>query len=257
VGRWESGIAYTPEGCTTGERFGELCNEAADDHTVADSGVPEAVEWDPYVLSVSETCSTFSGAAEWLPSRVERLLNMDTERQLGEELWDGVIAQATSGSVNTWLADDSQPNFVRLSDSGVEYIRALACLEQYLADHNGGQQGVIHATVQTVAYWESFRLLRREGNNILTFKDTIIIPSPGYSGNSPDGFTAQGDIWAYATDMPRILLSDVQTFTAPTSTTDRLNNTVKVIAQRFALVEWQRCRHAGIQIDMNPCGAGY
>lgn len=252
VGRWETGIQYVPEGCSEGERFGDLCTVPMD---VADTSMPDAVQWDPYVLSVSETCSTFSMRPEEMAGRAERLLNMDTERQLGQELWDGTLAQATAGSVNTWLADDSQPNFEVLGTGGAEYSHALACLEQYLADNNGGQQGVIHATVQTVAHWESFRLLRREGNMILTFKDTVVIPSPGYSGNSPDGITAVGDVWAYATDMPRIFLGDIQIFTSELQSVDRTVNTVQVVAQRFALVEWQRCRHAGISIDITPCGA--
>lgn len=143
-----------------------------------------------------------------------------------------------------------------LSESGpVGLVHGLACLEQYLASNNGGQQGMIHATPQVVTHWASFRLLRREGNRILTFHDTIIVPSPGYSGNNPNGSIADDDVWAYATDMITVRLGEVQTFDLE-DTVDRDNNTIQTIAQRRALADWQRCRHGGIRLAVDLCDIG-
>lgn len=253
IARWETGITYVPEGCASGENFGEFCEVPQE---ITDGTTPDAVEWDPYVLSVNELCSTFSGPMDYLTGRVERLLNQDTERQLGAELWDGTVAQSTTPVLaNTWLADDSDPNFVQLDNGAVDPLDALACLEQYLASNNGGQQGVIHATVQTAAYWESLRLVYKSGAKCYTYKDTLVVTSPGYTGNSPDGITSTGNVWAYATDLPRIFLGGVQMYDRPIQAVDRSQNTVQIVAQRFALVEWQRCRHAGIQINISPCGS--
>lgn len=248
-------MTYVPEGCGVGQTFSGCDNIVDDNSTITDSSLPGIVHWDPYFISVNERCSTFSVRTDEMEGRVRRLLNNMQETILGAELWDGAQAQA-SGNSNMWLANNTSPNFVDLSGgTGVGYVRALACLEEYLADNNGGQQGVIHATTQVVTHWESFRLLRREGNNILTFQDTLVIPSPGYSGNDPSGTTGAGNVWAYATDVPRIFLGNVEVYVRPLQSVDRYQNTVSVIAQRPALVEWQLCRHAGIQLDITPCGA--
>jgi hypothetical protein len=246
--RWTTGISYKPEGCQEGQTF-DIC----DPDTRNDPTSPDVVEWDPYAISVADVCSTFSGVDE-NNARVLRLLNADTERQLGAELWDGAVAQ--SGSLeNNWLAVGSNSHGWTFTDltgaSPAGYLESVSCLEQYLAENNSGQQGVIHATAQVVTAWESFRLVRKVGNEVLTFQDNLVIASPGYSGSGPDGM----GIWAYATDMPRIFLDAVQTFPAMDSI-DRSDNTVTVVAQRIALVEWQKCRHAGIEIDIDPCGGG-
>lgn len=248
--RWSTGIKYMPEGCNNGQSF-DIC----DPYDKEDRGMPEEVDWKPFAITVTETCSAFGMSFEERQERVRRLIQSDTERQLGAELWDGAIAQQTPDSPNTWLAKSTEPEFVDLTGvSPAGYVRAIACLEQFLAENNGGQQGVIHATAQLVTVWESFRLLRREGNKILTFKDTLVIPSPGYSGNDPEGTTGSDNIWAYATDMPRWVVGDVQGPFDIEESMDRAENTIDVTASRLALIEWERCRHAGIQVLLSPCG---
>lgn len=255
--RWftpDSVVAYSPEGCNEGQTL-DPCDPA----DLTDDARPNVVEWHPYILQASERCSTVSGVEE-NQARVTRLLQMDTERQLGLELWDGNVADAATLPVsgdpwpNTWLANVADVDILT-EDGPVGLVHGLACLEQYLAQNNGGQQGAIHATAQVVTHWESFRLLRREGNKILTFKDTLVIPSPGYTGTDPNGNVGDNNIWAYATDMPRIWLGPIKSFDLEGSV-DRLQNTAVFRAFRPALVEWQRCRHAGVRLAVQQCGIG-
>lgn len=249
--RWSTGIAYMPEGCIEGE-LKEVC--APTENTPSD--LPAVVEWDPYFVTVTAECSTFSsptGEDTVDDSRARRALVADRERQLGLEFWEGGLAQASS-LPNTWLSNDDDPNFVVLSPGSNSYVRALACLQEFLASNNGGQQGAIHATAQVVTRWESFRLLRRENNRILTMQDHVVVVSPGYTGTDPDGAIGSDNIWAYATDKPRVYLGD--TVIAPImDTIDRVNNTIQVTASQQALVEFQNCRHAGIQIADDPCSS--
>lgn len=255
--RWaesDAVIAYSPEGCQEGETV-----DPCDPPTIEATDRPAIVEWHAYILRVTERCSTVSGIDD-NKARAIRLLEMDTERQLGAEFWEGTLAQASTMPVsgdpwpNTWLANPLDMDI--LTEAGpVTLTHGLACLEQYLAENNGGQQGAIHATAQVVTHWESFRLLRREGNRILTFKDTVVIPSPGYTGTSPDGDIASGDIWAYATDLPRIFLGPPRADEIMDSI-DRLNNTVEMSAFRPGLVEYQKCRHAGVRLDVDICQTG-
>lgn len=249
---WGKGIEYAPEGCVTGTIFDPCDAPARTDPTKA-----ENVAWQPYVLEISEKCSTFSGEVD--EGRVLRLLNMDTERQLGRELWEGNLAQVAVDAdgnpwPNTWLANVADVDI--LSESGaVPLVDGLACLEEYLVENNGGQQGVIHATAQTIVHWESFRLLRKINGTTYTMQDNIVIASPGYSGTDPNGNIGDSNVWAYATDMPRVYLGAVKTYSLEDST-DWENNTITLVAQRRALVEWQKCRHAGVRLDLELCDSG-
>lgn len=244
--RWIGGITYVPEGCVDGEYFG-TCEYGTETTPVTD---PATVEWWPYQLSVTVQCSSFSGRASDLEERARRLLQQQTETLIGRELWEGNFAQTETDNPNHYLAHADSDN---LSHAGaVGFTHALACLEEYLSKNNGGQQGMIHATPQIVTHWEAFRLLRREGNKILTFKDTLVIPSPGYSGISPTGDIGDNDIWAYATDMVRLWIGDIRVDISE----DRQDNTFQAIAQRPALAEWPRCRHAAVQIAAIPCDSG-
>lgn len=253
--RWTTGIAYEPEGCVEGATL-----DPCEPTNISASTKPGIVEWEPYILTVTEECSVFSSREE-RAERVRRLLTMDTERQLGAELWDGGIgstALLSDGSTpwpNTWLANVADVDI--LSESGpVGLVHGLACLEQYLASNNGGQQGMIHATAQTLTHWASFSLLRREGNRILTFLDTVVVVSPGYSGNNPDGAIGDDNVWAYATDMVTVRLTPIDVPAEDEFTIDRENNTIGVTAARMALAEWERCRHAGVRLAMDLCDVG-
>lgn len=252
--RWGGGIQYRPEGCVDGYIY-DICD--APTRTTPENR--DVVAWQPYVLHVSQKCSSFSGEYAENQARIVRLLQSMTETLIGREFWGGELSSTatdTDGdpSPNTWLANVADVDI--LSELGpVGLVHGLACLEQYLSENNGGQQGAIHATAQVVTHWESFRLLRREGNKILTFKDTVVIPSPGYLGTSPDGNIGNNNIWAYATDMPRIWLGDIKPV-EDKETFDRTDNTVVVQAERKALVEWERCRHAGVRLAMEVCDTG-
>lgn len=252
---WKLGISYSPEGCGSGQ-----VNDPCDMVDVDFEDRPAIVEWNPYPISVAERCTLRSPLSdEELEGRALRKLNSLTETLIGAEFWDGAIGSTatdpdTQPWPNTWLANVADVDI--LTESGpTGLVHGLACLEQYAASHNGGQQAAIHATSQVVTHWESFRLLRREGNRILTFKDTVVIPSPGYSGNNPNGGIDDGDVWAYVTDMPRIYLGPVNPVQIARNDNDR-DNDVVAHASRLALVEWERCRHGGVRLAIDLCDTG-
>lgn len=252
---WTNGIRYLPEGCMEGETF-DPCSI----HEVGSSSPPGIVEWLPYKLTAEDNCSTFGETFEERSARAQRLLQMDTERQLGFEFWTGTIAAESTFDgpdgvdqpwPNTWLANDAD-EFVDLSGAtGVDVVSAFSCLNQYLAENNGGQQGAVFLTPQVLIQLQAFSLLRRENGQLLTDLDNIVIASPGFPGTGPDGTFSVG-IWMYATDVPRLYLTEPRTqdrFGA----IDRPNNVIAPVAERAGLVEWERCRHAGIAVDLEPC----
>src|SRR5687767_10866262 len=73
--RWIGGIKYDPEGCADGEIFG-TCDYGTDT-TVVDN--PDIVSWFPYILSVTASCTAFSGGADEVQARARRLMLQQTE----------------------------------------------------------------------------------------------------------------------------------------------------------------------------------
>lgn len=251
--RWMNGIAYEPEGCVEGAPT-DPCT-VGDEYHLTDA--PPIVEWDPINLTLATKCSSVSSNEfdERQAAGRRNMLN-DQERQLGAELWDGELAKVTPDidRVNTWLADPESVS--RLSTDAVGLVHGLACLDAYLTTNNGGQQGMIHATAQTFVHWASFRMLRWVGNRVLSPNGHIVVASPGYSGNSPEGRRDSQDVWAYATDMVTVRLGKLDVYDLK-STMDRAQNDMYVQAERPAMAEWQRCRHAGIQLALELCGDDY
>jgi hypothetical protein len=244
-GHWRNGIMYEPEGCQYGQTL-ETCEPAS---TVYPPH-PAIAEWVPYGIQVTERCSTFSYREERI-ARVERLMNMDTERQLGREFWSGEVAQSASWP-NTWL--NNVADVVELTSGAITPEDALGCLENYLQSHNGGQQGMIHATAHTAVHWfKSYLVMKDPADGLLkTPLGTIVVVSPSYPGTDPSGVTGNGNVWSYCTDLVRVWLSKPESYDLE-HTIDRANNTVQTQSDRHGLAEFQKCRHAGVQININPC----
>lgn len=248
--RWLNGVTYLPEGCIEGQTH-DPCDVGEQD----DSEGPESVAWHTYNLTLIDPCSNFSGEWDQRQLRVERALIADEERQVGSELWDGTLAQARiavdSDYPNTWLTnEDTLDNLTEAGPVGL--VHGLACLDNYLLTHNGGQQGMIHATGQAFVHWASFRMLRWVGNRVLSPLNNIVVASPGYSGNSPLGVKGDDDIWAYATDKVQVRLGKMKSYDVATAGDIRQNN-YPAKAERPALAEWPRCRHAGVQLALSEC----
>lgn len=248
--RWQAGIKYEPEGCDSGG----IDNPCDSEELGAAAAANAEVNWEPYVVYADYRCSAMGFNGKDWDAIARRRLEAAREFQISRELWTGDEA-AAEGFPNRFLADVANVDI--LTESGaVALTHGLACLDQYLAERNGGQQGMIHATAQVVTHWLGLGLLRREGNRIFTVNDTIVVPGRGYTGGDPDGNdAASGDVWAYATDMVELRL-DTVIVNDPIETADRNVNTISVRAEQLALASWEGCRHAGVRLDVTVCGIG-
>lgn len=251
---WANGITYEPECVPDSGGVLDLCDPASKD----DPAPNDVVEWDAYAVQIGYRCSTFGYRGKDWRALARRRLLADEERQISRELWRGDLAQA-GGYPNRWLADVANVDI--LTEGGpVALTHGLACLEQYLADCNGGQQGMIHATRQVVTHWQGLGLLRREGNLLLTAVDTIVVPGAGYDGSDPDGNDATtGDVWAYATGIVDVRRGEIVVLGDPNSNPEQVNrttNTIRVFAERPALASWDGCCHGGVMLDVTVCGIG-
>lgn len=258
--RWmnpEAVITYRPEGCNQAGEAHDMCSPA--EISSFELG-PDIVEWKPYFLQVTERCTTLNNElTEDSVARIKRLMLADSERQLGEEFWSGTLAQSatlpsTDPYPNTWLANVADVDI--LTESGPATLsHGMACLDEYLCDNNSGQQGAIHVTCQVLSQWVTLRIAEFVSGKWYSPGGNLIIASPGYHGTDPNGNIADDNVWAYATDMPRLFLGPVLV-NPVMSSIDWRNNTVETVAQRPALAEWQRCRHAGVRLAVTLCDTG-
>lgn len=261
-GRWVDGIAFQPE-ASGSVWVSDICDGTSSDATqiAAPSGV---LEWQPYLLRADDQCSTFGYEAHDFQNRAKRRLDVGSAKALEHEFWAGTLAQA-QGYPNRFLAASASAsgawNFVNLNTSPnypeagatPSIRRAFEILEQFIADCGLGARGMIHCRPEALPYLTT---IRREGNYILTARDTIVVPGTGYPNVGPGGAApAPGNTWMYATGVTEVRLGPIVTFPSPDEDGDdwlikamnRDTNLVTVRAERPGLVSWDGACHAGIQ----------
>lgn len=249
---WENGVEIDVESCFTPGTPLDPCSPG----TFSAGTAPTESKWEPYVLWATYQCSTLGQNLSDARGKARRRLEATSSFQLERELWTGTLSQSANWD-NDWLANVANVDI--LTEAGaVDVVQGLACLTQYLAETNGGSQGMIHAMPLVVSHWASQSLVYRQGNLVLTVaRDDIVVPGGGYTGSTPDGAEpVSGNVWAYATDMVQVRLGEVQDMGGEPAQVDRTNNTVAVQAQRLGLASWEGCRHAGAQLDVDVCDVG-
>lgn len=157
-----------------------------------------ALAWQPYVLSAKFTCSAMGSDLNEYAARAKGLLDAATPKLLEYELWHGSLAQ-TAGWTNLYF---EQPSGVDVY-TAASINDAIGTLEQYLAEIAYGGRGMIHCAPYLSPYLQF--ATRREGNLLLTNRDTIVVPGSGYGqypavivpatgaiAGSPGSFTPAG-----------------------------------------------------------------
>jgi hypothetical protein len=229
-GRWPNGFSYLPEGNGQLVVYDECSNQASIVGTIPN----KAVDWQPYVLSAQFQCSTFGFEANDYAGRAMRLLDAATPKMLEEELWNGTLAQLAA-LPNTYFHGYAGAGLT--TDVATSAIQGLAECEQYLGDIAYGGRGTIHVPPYALPYLSQTNSLRREGNLLLTDRDTIVVPGSGYSKMSE----AKAAMEFYATGVTDVRLSDI--YTVPDAgnmaqSIDKGSNTVVVRAERVGIVSW-------------------
>lgn len=252
--RWQGGYAYLPESCGAATGTADPCESAARTVQRADAN-PDVVAVEPFVVWAADTCTALAAGGRDFEGRAKRLLNASQSKQVEAEFWSGAQS-IESGFNNPRLANDEDSNVVNLTDAAVSPTEALGCLEQGLADCMAGGRGMIHATMATVTHWVALNLVRREGNQLLTYLDTIVVPGAGYDGSGPlnNNPAVDDSAWAYATEMVQVRLGDVDVSSRIDGFDNDMQNTITVFAQRLAAVDWSGCCHLAAEVIVPLCG---
>lgn len=251
-GRWENSFGFDPEGCVEGQTA-DPCNPG----TFTVPADVADVEWEPMLVVTPYRCTALAGPPRDWEARARRRHLSRVETEVSAELWTGTLATA-SGWPNLSLASTGSDD---LTEGGpTTPLQGLQCLQQHIADTNGGQRGFIHATHSTITAWQaSGDHFRREGPIILDMYDNVIVPGAGYDGSSPDGVAASdGDVWAYATGPVLMRRSglDVPDAAEALAGVDRTLNTFTVFVTETVAAYWDGCVHAGVRMDVPVCATG-
>jgi hypothetical protein len=221
-GRWVNGFAYVPEG--VGDLgVGDACSAEYVEMLSSNSFVSD---WQPYLLTAEYRCSTFGYSEGAVAGRAKRLLEAATPKLLEWEFWGGELAQA-AGLNNSYLKEFSGTAYA--ADS---IQKALGAIENALGDCTYGGRGMIHMPPFLVPFLSN---TRREGNLLLTARDTIIVPGSGYARYG-GGSTPNATMEIYGTGITDVRLGEI--IVEDEVGIDRASNTVVIKAQRYACVSW-------------------
>lgn len=275
-GRWEGGFAFRPEANVDPTIRDTCTTDGSNDDVPGSQPALTTVETVPWMVEAEDDCSTFGFRAADYVGRATRALAAATPKGVEREFWTGAVAQA-AGWPNLFLASPDADDVTPTPGTAVELAEAIALLEDALAMCGDGGRGMIH-----VAAWStpSFALIRREGQLLLTARDTIVVSGAGYMGTGPDGTdpSATGKTWLYATGVVDVRLGPIQVFgqqaDTPSTTArgqwfdpaatgfdaerfapvllDRSINKVGVRARRMVAATWDGTCHAAVLANINP-----
>jgi hypothetical protein len=243
-GRWVNGFAYTPEG------IGEIAvdDNCAGEHESLPAVASFVSDWTPYFLTAKYECSTFGYNENDYVDRAKRLLEAATPKLLEWEFWDGKLSAAANLN-NTWLASLADPALktIDISTNQHAVLSAMGVLENYLGACAYGGRGMIHIPPY-LAPFMGIAGCRREGNLLLTNRDTIVVPGSGYA--EPAGGLGAPPIHPtvdiYATGITDVRIGDI--FVDDTVSFDRATNSVTIRAYRPACVSWDELCFAKVTI---------
>lgn len=250
----EVGFATNPENCgESGTLPLDPCVQSGSKTVPENQAALEA--W-AFEVWAGDKCAPWELGRDWR-GRALRQLAASLSYQVANELWTGTQAQAMTDAPNAWLASAGSDVLTAGATAATD---ALAVLEYGLGECFHGARGVIHATRHAATYWAQLGLLRREGNQLLTFLDTIVIADAGYDGSGPDAQAAEdGSQWAYATGIPLVRLGPEHTVPDGDDLGPALNRSTNVIeyrAERRAAVGFSPCCHLAAEIDLGWADIG-
>jgi len=221
-------------------------------------GNQDEVDYEPFIIEVPYTCSTFGFQAADYEKRARRQLMATMHKALENEFWTGSINPTNLSLVGSTPNDDAHI----LNPGGaaapvaVSPGVALMLLSQALANCGSGGRGMIHATPATVERWINLTNVRCDDKLIQTCsRGDIIVNGSGYPGTGPEGQPAPGpnEVWAYATGMVNIRLGDPEVYPKEfAEAIDRKTNTVTYRGEIVASAVHDLCCSFAVLIDL--CG---
>lgn len=254
--RWQWGFSYLPMSNGELDLFQD-CGPAGEQVPVSKSVA--APMWQPYILSARFRCSLMGYDQADYQARAKGLLDAASAKMVEYEFWHGTLAQA-AGWNNLYLDSGQGDKYTATSVND-----ALGTLEWYLGVMGYGGRGIIHTSAYLAPYFQLFT--RRDGNLLLTNRDTIVVPGSGYgpypAATPPSDAPAQeaaptkpsSPFKLFATGITDVRLGEI--IPVPDEdmfyqSIDRSTNSVMVGAQRYACASWDGVAFAEVDLTFTP-----
>lgn len=257
--RWQAGVTFAPEGCGDGGRVAIDCIGGTDPIDPAEN--PEWATSDAFAVWAADRCSTFGRAARDYAGRARRQLEATQSFQIAAEVWGGslvgepILLGSSEVNENLPLTDVSSD---RVTTTAVAPVDALAMVVGALGACGQGRQGMIHVTPQVLEHLITNSAVYRDAGLWYSAMGHLIVADDGYDGSGPGGVPASTTQFIYGTSMMQVRLGEIMTVPSEPESgeidwpaaVDPYTNLVTVIAQRPALVEWDRCCHIAAEVNI-------
>lgn len=273
-GHWQNGVtwsSYCPEGM----------GDTTYDECIATTGAPDASPPEPaakttnvdhvirgatpFTVYVRFDCAPVGNEeAQRIATRaLGQVEQWQVERTFWTGLVDGIELAFPHLAADAQVLDADgvvlQPvTSTAVTGTPVDVATGLGRLEQALADCYGGR-GVIHVPLELLPSLDAYTLVRptggrdadsgQFGRQLETLAGNLVAVGAGYPGTGPDGVDPGAtSTWMYATGPVFMYRSDVHV-NPFSSTVNRTNNTVEMIAERTYVLGFDCCLHA-VQIEL-------
>lgn len=239
------GVQWQPECPATAGVWVNDCAMQDDEQSAKTIGArPEYVSAEPFTIWTGDVCSTLGGLTQDRQGRATRQLAAATSFGLERVL--------QNGHANVDIPYLRDANIDDLSPGGSSpLVYALAALDEAAGAALLGGTAFIHATIPTVTLWYAARALEKVGNLLYSPAGNVVVPGAGYTGANPAGtIDASGETaYAYVTGAVQVYLDQIVVLGDERSV-DRARNTWEVRAERVALVTFEPCVQAGINVNL-------
>jgi hypothetical protein len=270
---WQNGVtwsSYCPDDM----------GDATYDECIATTGAPEDAVPEPSTKS-NNVDHVLRGATPFTPyvrfdcapvgnADAQRVasdaLAQTEEWQVERAFWTGLVDGQSLAfphlAANTEVVDNDsvilQPVTTVVVTGSGDVVVALGLLEQALADCYGGV-GVVHVPVKFLPTLDALRLVHpvggrdvasgQFGRQLQTLAGNLIAVGAGYPGTGPGGEAVDDDTtWIYATGPVFMYRGDVK-INPFSSTVNRENNTIEMIAERTYVLGFDCCLLAA-EVDL-------
>ena len=205
----------------------------------------------PFTVYTEVDCSP-PGFWDSADDKIAQAMAMAEGPEVETVLWTGSVAGTGNGqyphlAANATVTDSSVLAPVTLQTATgtvtgstiLDVVEGLGRLEAALLACAKGT-GFIHVTPVVLELMAAWRLVELRGGQLYTMAGNRVVVGAGYTGSAPDGTSAVGSQWMYATGPLFGYRSAVRTFDKATGL-DRNVNTLKLIVERTYVVAYDCC----------------
>lgn len=202
--RWVRGLSFEYDSQMTLRLLTNTGVMPADGELSDSTGLPDYLDYEPFFIEVEKQRSGMGLINKDEFAVALRQLEAATQKAVEAELWRGLTAQEAAND-NLYLADATKAGdtVIAASSAGVTPDKALALLEQSIANSPYGGGGVIHLTRDVASALGSRLLYKKDSgeSHATTRLGTPVVIGSGYDGSGPgtgaDYTPSATNKWAY------------------------------------------------------------